>query len=789
MFKNYFKIALRNLWKNKAYSFINIFGLAVGMTVTLLIGLWVQYEMNYDSFHVNKNNIGLVMKNTFFNNQKNSQSGVMLPLYDELKTNYPEVKYITRLDWGDNHSLVWNDKKLNEKGHFADPDFLKMFSFPLLKGNIDQALKDPHSIVLSESLAKAIFGDQPAIGKAIKVDNNYNVLVTGITKDAPKNSSIHFDFLMPYELNVLTSDFVRNAKDQWGNNFLQNYVQLNDGVSMEQFSKRIEHIAQVKSNSKKEAALFVHPMKKWHLYGDFKDWVNTGGKIEYVRLFAVIGILVLMIACINFMNLSTARSEKRAREVGIRKAISSRRKQLISQFLGESLVTALIAFILSLVMVKLALPFLRNIGFQDIYFNFSNLGLLGIALGGCIITGLLAGSYPALYLSSFSPVQVLKGSFQAGKSANLPRKILVITQFSFSIALIIGTVIVFQQIQHAKDRPLGYDPGNIIHFNLSSDLTKNYKALKQDLLETGYVESVSESSSPMTGIYNQWGDFSWPGKDPNNNISFSAIMVDIDYDKVSRIKLKEGRFFSSQYLTDSNAVVLNEAAVKTMGLTNPIGSNIKFGNENMKVIGVSENVMMQDPFKPILPAVMLYRPYFMYQGLLRIKQNADIRKAIAAIGPVMEKYNPAYPFEYHFTDEEFNDKFKNENQVGRLSSIFAVLAIFISCLGLFGLASYMAERRTKEIGVRKVLGASVSQLWLLLSKDFVLLIVISCAIASPLAYYFLQSWLEKYDYHISISPLVFIAAAILAIAVTLITISFQAIKAAIANPVKSLRNE
>ena len=789
MFGNYLKVAMRNLWKNKGYSFINIFGLTVGMAVAMLIGLWVQHELSFDKFNVNGKNIGVVMKRTFFNNEKGTQTGIMLPLYDELKNNYPEVKHITRCDWGDNHSLVIGDKKISKNGHYVDPDFLRMFTLPLIKGNVDRVLKETYSIVLTESLAKTLFGKNDPIGKVIKMDNQYNVMVTGIVKDVPKTSSVEFDFLIPYELNIATSDFVKNAKDQWQNNFLQNFVELNDGVSMEAFSKKIENIVKQKSKDQNEGTLFLHPMEKWHLYNDFKDWKNVGGAIEYVRLFAIIGILVLIIACINFMNLSTARSEKRAREVGIRKAIGSQRRQLIAQFLGESLITAFIAFLFSLVIVKLSLPLLREIGFRDVKLEVTNLLLLAIAFAGCIITGLLAGSYPALYLSSFTPVKVLKGTFQLGKAANLPRKILVVAQFSFSIALIIGTVIIFQQIQHAKNRPLGYNPDNLIAFNLSSDLQKNYEPLKQDLLATGYVEAVSKSSSPMTGIYNQWGDFSWDGKDPNSHPLFAAIMVDLDYEKASRIKLLDGRFFSKQFATDSSAVVLNEAAVKLMGLKKPLGNNIKFGKENMTVIGVVQNVLMQDPFKPVMPAIMLYRPYFVYQAMIRLKAGVDVRKALAAITPVMEKHNPAYPFDYHFVDEEFNKKFSGENQVGQLSGIFAVLAIFISCLGLFGLASFMAERRTKEIGVRKVLGASVSQLWMLLSKDFVLLVIISCVIASPVAFYFLHGWLKKYDYRIDISPFVFVLAAVVAVLITLITVSFQAIKAAVANPVKSLRSE
>lgn len=789
MFTNYFKTAFRNLWKSKGYSFINIFGLAVGMAVALLIGLWVQYQFNFDDFQSRKDRIALVMKRTLFNNIKGTQSGVMLPLYDELKANYPEVKHITRLDWGGSHSLVIGDKKLNKDGHFADPDFLKMFNFPLKKGTLSSALAEPYSIVITESLAKTLFGDEEPMGKMIKLDNAHNLAVTGILKDIPENSSITFEFLLPYELNVATNDFVKGAKTEWQNNFLQNIVELNDNVSMTAFSKRIENIVRDKVGDKKESALFLHPMNRWHLYDDFKDWVNTGGAIEYVRLFAIIGLLVLVIACINFMNLSTARSGKRAREVGIRKALGSQRKQLIAQFLGESIITALIAFILSLVIVKLSLPALRNIGFEHITLNLGNIQLLGTAFAGAVITGLLAGCYPALFLSAFNAVKVLKGTFQVGSSGSLPRKILVVSQFSFAIVLIIGTIVVFRQIQHAKSRPLGYDPDNLISFSLSADLKKNYDVLKRDLLNSGYVEAVSLSSSPMTGIWNQWDNFSWAGKDPNANLLFSAIMVDYDYDRTSGIKLNSGRFFSRGFATDSSAVVINEAAVKLMGFKEPVGSSIKMGEENMTIIGVSENMVMQDPFKPVMPAIMLLRPYFRDQGFVRLKKDVAVSGALAAIQPIFDRYNPAYPFNYRFTDEEFARKFRNENQIGQLAGIFAILSIFISCLGLFGLASFMAERRTKEIGIRKVLGASVGRAWLLLSKEFIILVTISCLIATPIALWLLHGWLEQYEYRVSIGVGIPLFAALIAIMITIVTVSFQAIKAALANPVNSLRSE
>ena len=789
MYKNYFKTALRNLWKNRGYSAINIMGLAVGMAVTLLIGLWVQRQLSFDDFHENKDNIAILMKKTFFNNTKGTQSGIMLPLYDELKTNYPEVKHITRLDWGSTHGLIVGDKKIMKYGHFADSDFLRMFSFKLEKGTVDKALKDPYSIVLTASLATALFGEDDPIGKMITVDKSRNVIVTGVVKDPPPNSSITFDFLLPYELNVLTSDFVRNAKDQWQNNFLQNFVELNEGVTMETFSKRIENIVREKTGEKKESTLFVHPMSKWHLYNKFKEWENTGGDIEYVRLFSIIGLFVLAIACINFINLSTARSDKRAKEVCIRKTMGSMRQQLIVQFFGESLITTFISFVIAIFIVQVTLPLFESVGFKDISLQWNNFSLWGIALAGCMITGILAGFYPAIFLSAFAPVKVLKGAFYAGKFSNLPRKILVVSQFAFSVALIIGTIAVFLQIQHAKNRPLGYNPERLLSIHLTDDLKNHYDVLRQELLATGYVEAVGRASSPMTGVWNQWDAFTWEGMDPDARPAFSAIMVDHDYEKAVGLKIAEGRFFSPEFVTDSSAVLINRSAANVIGFKNPLESTIKFDEETVKIIGITEDVVQQNPFQPVVPAVLLLRDYFISQGLIRIKQDADLKAALAAIQPVVERHNPSFPFDFNFTDEAFKRKFSNEDQIGKLAGVFASLSIFISCLGLFGLASFMAERRTKEIGIRKVVGASLFSLWKMLSRDFVILVAFSCCIAIPLAFYFLSEWLSRYEYRTELSWWIFASAAISALAITLLTVSVQTIKAAMMSPVKSLRSE
>ncbi|HEX6426501.1 MAG TPA: ABC transporter permease [Niastella sp.] len=789
MFKNYFKIAWRSLLQNKGLTFINIFGLAIGMAFALLIGLWIQYETSFDAFHKNKDRIALIRKHTLFNNQKNTVASMPLPLYDELKRNYPEIKRLSRMEGSYEHSLMVGNNKFSKRGMYVDPDFLKMLSFPLMKGNAATALNDPNSIVLTESLATALFGKEDPVGKTIKVDNEYNIQVSAVAKDVPDNSTLSFEFLIPFDFKIQHFENIKNAQTQWGNNFLRYIVELKEGNSMQALSKKMEPLIMQKRKDGITQLAFLQPMQKWHLYNDYKEWKNTGGRIEYVRLFAIIGIFVLLIACINFMNLTTARSEKRAKEVGIRKAVGSQRIQLIVQFLSESMLTAFLAFLLSILLIQLLLPLLKDIGFEKIHFRFGDVSLWASVLGVCIITGLVAGSYPALYLSSFAPVKVLKGTIRQGVAAVSFRKVLVVLQFTISIGLIVCTVIVFQQIEHAKDRHMGYDPDNLITITCSNDLSKNYEAYKQDLLNTGYIESVAQASSPMTNIYNSWSDFTWQGKDPNAITSFDVVMTDWDYAKTVGLTIKQGRAFSREYKTDSNAIVINEAAAELIGYKDPLGKIIKNDTEPFTIIGVVENVVMRDPFKPVSPTLILFNVNNTSTILLRLAKTADLKKTLAAIQPITEKHNPALPFEYKFVDEEFARKFTTENQVGKLAGIFAGLTIFISCLGLFGLAAFMAERRTKEVGIRKVLGASVANLWMLLSKEFVLLVILSSLIASPLALWLMHNWLQKYDYRISINGWVFAIAGLLAVIIALGTVSAQAVKAALANPVKALRSE
>lgn len=789
MIKNYFRIAMRHLMRNKTLSFINILGLSLGMTFALLIGMWVHFETSFDKFNKNGDRIALVMKHTLMNNQKNTSGSLMMPVYDELKNSYPEIKRISRLDWGSVHSLVTANRKFKKQGYYVDPDFLKIFTYPIIKGNVETALREPNSIVLTESLAHAIFGQKNPIGKIIRVDNKFNIQVTAVIHDVPRNSSLEFEYLAPFEFKVQNQPDVKESQTRWNNSFIGTVVELEEGVSMAALSKKISPMLADKDPYIKIQTLSLYPMARWHLYDDFKDWVNTGGQILFVRLFGMIGAFVLLIACINFMNLSTARFEKRAKEVGIRKAIGSQRRQLIMQFLTESLLTAFWAFSLSLVLIWLLLPFLKDLGFENIQFNFTDLSLWAAVLGVCILTGLLAGSYPAIYLSSFVPVKVLKGILQQGSGTVTFRKTLVVSQFFISIMLIIGTVIIFQQINHVRNRSIGYNPDNLITLEVSEDLIKNYDALKYDLLNTGYTASVAKASSAMTWVNNDFTHFSWEGKDPASSVSINVVMTDWDYDKATGLQFIAGRAFDKRYATDSTAVILNESALKLIGYKDPIGKTIKLGDQVLTIIGVTKNVLMQNPFNLVKPGVILFNGGNANAILIRLKDQIDLPKAIEAMRPIVDKYNPSLPFEYRFADQEFGKKFRIANQVAKLAGIFACLGIFISCLGLFGLAIFMAERRSKEVTIRKVLGATVANLWLLLSGEFVWLVAIACILASPLTFWLMAKWLRTYEYRIEISWWIFPAAAITAIFIALVTVSFQAIKAAYINPVKSLRSE
>jgi putative ABC transport system permease protein len=788
MLKNNFKIAWRNLTNNKVYSAINIMGLAAGMAVALLIGLWVNYQYSFDRYLPNYRQSYQVRRNFNSNGDTLTFNSTSLKLADALRNNYPEIEYVAETDGGREHGLMVGNTKLLLVGKQAGADFFKIFSFPFIEGNAD-GLKDPYSIILTESTAKALFGNKSAMNQMVKVDNRDNLKVTGIIKDVPANSSLVLNYIIPFSYFEIVDPRVKAARKQsFGANGFELFAKLKNGIKYSQLAPKIKSMEKYEDNlNAKNSDVIMQPIQDWHLYNTYINGKATGGFIEYVRIFSIIGILVLMIACINFINLTTARSEKRAREVGIRKAIGSQRKQLILQFLTESVLVTFVALFFAIIMVVLALPSFNTLAGTAIFLPYANVLFWLITLGCTFLTAIVAGSRPAFYLSSFNPVQVLKGTLQTARGAALSRKALVIVQFSCSIVLIISTVVIYQQIQHAKNRPTGYTTSRLVTSTTNDDINKNAIALKQALLQSGAVASITTSSSPATGV--EWhSDLdNFPGKNPGETVEMGMIAVSQDYFKTLGMQLKEGHDFIGNAKSDSANVILNEAGVKRLRLTNPVGQTINQFGRKLNIIGVVKDALMDSPFQAADPSL------FFFDGgsnmIYRLSPGMNTHQAIEKISAIFNSYSPASPFTYRFVDDDYNKKFNLELLVGKLAGIFAGLAIFISCLGLFGLAAYVAEQRTKEIGVRKVLGATVTQVWLLLSKDFVLLVIISCVIASPIALYFLQNWLNKYTYRITIGPGVFIISAVSAITITLLTISYQAIKAAVANPVKSLRSE
>ena len=802
MLKNYFKIAFRNLLTNKVYSLINITGLSVGMAVAMLIGLWIYDEVTYDTYHENYNDLAQVIQNQTFNNEPGTEYSIPRPLEKALRTTYAEdFKYLSMATWTQDHILSIEDTKISKSGNFMQVDFPEMLSLKMLKGT-RYGLKNPKSVLLSKSTANALFGDKDALNQIIKIDNKMTVKVTGVYEDLPYNTRFkELEFIAPWDLYVNHKDngWVRETADNWGNNSFQLFAQIAPNADMETVSKKILKVKakNAADEAKFNPEIFLHPMSKWHLRSEFKKGVNVGGRIQYVWLFGVIGVFVLLLACINFMNLSTARSERRAKEVGIRKVIGSVKGQLIGQFLSESILTVTIAFVLALFITELSLPFFNEVADKKMSIPWTNTNFWMINFGFILITGFISGSYPAFYLSSFQPIKVLKGTFKAGRYAALPRKVLVVVQFTVSVVLIIGTIIVYRQVQFIKDRPIGYDTNGIISvFMQTPEFYGKLDVLEAELKKNGAIESIAQSSSPITGVWSNSGGFDWDGKDPNLMPEFATIWVSHDYGKTVNWNIKEGRDFSKEFATDSVAVIMNEAAVKFMGVENPIGMTINnewMGNDGeivgLKVIGVVQDMIMQSPYEPVKQTL-----YFISKDRaawinMRLNAKKSARECLSLIKPVFNKIIPSAPFDYKFIDQEFGKKFETEERIGKLASVFAGLAILISCLGLFGLASFMAEKRSKEIGIRKVLGATVFNIWRLLSRDFVLLVLISCLFAIPLAYYFLSNWLENYTYHTEITWWIFAMAGFGAMGITLLTVSYQAIKAATVNPVNVLKDE
>ncbi|MDN5284101.1 MAG: FtsX-like permease family protein [Mucilaginibacter sp.] len=794
MIRNYLKIAWRNLIKNKAHTFINVAGLSVGMAVAMLIGLWIWDELSYDKYHDNYDRIVQVMQNQTNNGEVQTMPNEPLPLGNELRKSYgSDFKYVTMATGTGSHALAFKDKNLNTRGIFMEPQATEMLSLKMLRG-ARNGLTDPKSIMLSASVAKAYFGDADPVNKVMEIDGKQVVKVTGVYEDIPANSSFAYaTFIAPWQLFVNSNPGMKGLENEWGRSAFAVYAQLADHADIDNVSAKIRNVKLNKA-SKDEAThkpeLFLHPMAKWHLFSEFKNGALAGGRIRYVWLFGITGVFVLLLACINFMNLSTARSAKRAKEVGIRKAVGSLRGQLILQFFAESVLMAAFSFVLSLVLVQLSFPFFNGLADKKLALLWQQPLFWGGGICFSLLTGLLAGSYPALYLSSFKPVEVLKGPFKAGRFAALPRRILVVLQFTFSITLIIGTIVVYRQIQFAKGRPIGYNQEGLITIRMmNTEIHDHYNVVKDELLKSGAVSEMAESGSTTTSVGTSSGGLDWTNKDPNVAVVFPNIDVSYDYGKTIGWQFKAGRDFSRSFNTDSSGFVINEAAVKYMDLKTPVGEIITWNGVPFRVVGVIKDMIMESPYEEVKPSIFHLSKDASRIITLKISPTMGSSEALNKIEKIFKEYNPAQPFEYHFVDEDYALKFGDEKRVGQLAGLFASLAILISCLGLFGMATFVAEQRVKEIGVRKVLGASVFNLWSLLSTDFVVLVTISLLIASPTTYYFMHNWLQGYQYRSEISWWIFALAGIGAILITLITVSFQAIKAALMNPVKSLRSE
>jgi putative ABC transport system permease protein len=803
MFKNYFTLAWRNLVKTKGYSFINIGGLALGMAVALIIGLWVNDELTFNKYHDNYNQIAQVMKaGTFQGKHYSGQNYLQFPMLHELQTTYgANFKYVVPRQGKYEAILSIDDKKISKTGTNIGEDSPEMFTWKMTYGT-RAGLKDVQSIMISASTAEALFSPGDPVGKTVKIDNEKEVTISGVFEDFPKNSDLYgIQFARPWEAYLQDNPWV---KDQgWQNHFFQIYVQLQPTTTFASVDATIRdleinatrNLDYMQDWLKFNPEVHLNPMSKWHLYSDYKEGTLQNGPIQLVWFIGSIGVFVLLLACINFMNLSTARSEKRAKEVGVRKTLGSDRKQLIAQFFAESFLVVIISFCFALLMVFAALPWFNIISQKAMQLPWQTAGFWIVSASFLFITGILAGSYPALYLSSFNPLKILKGSYRAGRMASIPRKALVILQFTVSITLIASTGVIYHQLMFVKDRPVGYAREGLLMIQKKGKaFYEKFETLRTELKRSGAVEEIADAGGPITTTWSGNGGFSWKGFDPNADNSFNTLNVSADFGTTVGWKVIDGRTFSRDIASDSSVIVINESAAEQMKLKNPVGETVHWTNlawnmdKDFHIVGVIHDMVMDSPFEPVRPAIYLNMggAGWMYLRINPVMTNAE---ALPKIEATFKKVIPDTPFDYKFASQEYATKFSTEDNIGRLAIVFTTLAIIISCLGLFGLASFVAEQRTKEIGIRKVLGASVAILWRMLSGEFVILIIVSCIIAVPTSYYFLYKGISGYEYRTEIAWWIFAAASGGALVITLATVSFQAVKAALANPVNSLRTE
>jgi putative ABC transport system permease protein len=803
MIRNHLKVAFRSLFRHKMYSLINIGGLAVGMSVAIMIALWVYDEVSYNHSYANYDHIAMFYRTNVDPGDQTPVSwfGTAQPVAKILTEKYGHLfKNIAIMWWEADYAINVGERNFSKKGQYIDKSAIDIFSMNMIRGNINN-LDDPNAIIISKSTAETIFGNEDPIGKTVRINASRDAIITGLYDMAPNSFFGHIEFFGNFEGLKNDTPLLKSNESNWGNNACRIIVQTAGNVSIEQATAVLANLylkdtpeEVAKYSREHHTQVWLNPMKNWYLYSEFKNGFPAGGRITFVWLFGIIGAIVLLLACINFMNLSTARSEKRAREVGVRKAIGSMKSHLVNQFLSESFMIASFAFIVAMLTVSILFPFFNQLADKKISLPAANIYFWMASLGFLIITAFLAGLYPAFYLSSFQPVRVLKGTFRAGKFASMPRKMLVVIQVSVSAMLIIGTIIVYQQIQFTQARPVGYDRQNLVRIAIhDKEFDKSKLVMKEQLLSNSIATNVAFASSPVTDIWEHWGGFNWRGKNPDTDPIFSVTWVDEEYGSTIQWKILKGRDFSREHSTDVNAVVINKAAADYIGFKNPVGETISHGGEEREIIGVVEDVIANSPYEAVSPGFYWLDKSLennnLGQMIIRLNPGKSTVGSLSAVEEIHGKLVTSGTLDYSFVDETYGMKFKAEQRIGNLASVFAVLAIFISCLGLFGLSSFIAEQKTKEIGVRKVIGASVVNIWVLLSKEFVVLVSISLLIAIPIAWYYLQKWLMTYHYHTEIKWSVFVVTGSIVLLITLLTVSFHGVRAAVVNPVRSLRSD
>ncbi len=792
MIKSYFKVAWRKLTGNKLLSVINISGLALGITCSLLILLWVQDENSVDGFHTNKDQLYQVYERNYFDGKVEASYPTQGILADELKKVIPEIQYASSVDYatqpGTGATFEAGEKIDKMTGFFAGADYFRMFSFPILQGSASTCLNDANVVTISRKMATIFFGSpEAAIGKTIRFENKEDLKITAVFENIPANSSQQFDYLRSWTDYVKQNDWVHN----WGNTSPNTFVQLKTGANAVAVESKIKHFTERYTGKDKSfrTELGLQSYAAKYLHSSFKNGFVDGGRIEYVRLFTIVAIFILLIACINFMNLSTAQSASRAREVGVRKVIGAARSSLIFQFITEAILVTVFSIVVAVVVTSVLLPAFNNLTGKQLSLPLDKPKFWLLLSGLAIITGLIAGSYPAIFLSSFKPVKVLKGTLKFNWKAGFFRQGLVVFQFSLSIIMMVSMIVIYRQVDYIQTKDLGYDRQHLIYLPIEGDLTKSYSTFKTEANKIPGIVSVSKMRNSPTVIEHHTGSISWPGKPPNLQVSFADGVVGYDYVKTMKLQLKEGRDFSDKWGADSASFLINETAVSKIGLKDPIGKTIVWGNHPGTVIGVLKDFHFNSMHQNIEPLIVRLSEQWPWGTILIRTEAGKTREVLAGLQKLYKDINPKFPFTYQFSDLEFTKLYKSEELIGKLSFYFAFLAIFISCLGLFGLAAYLAETRTKEIGVRKVLGASVTNILALLTVNFLKLVLIAFIIASPVAWYVMHNWLSDYQYHINLSWWIIAAAGAGALIITLLTVSFQSIKVASTNPVKSLRNE